>query len=85
MIAQNLNIPDIKFMPFKNKPKGSTINNKNSVVAPLVKALTQRNATIAWLYHAQRVLKFSRSSLFLGIALLDKLLARGMSLTDSNA
>lgn len=84
MIAQNLNIPDFKFMSFNNQLQGSTVNTKSSLVGPLVKVLAQRNATINWLYHAQKTLKFSRSSLFLGIALLDKLLACGMSLTDSN-
>ena len=85
MIAQNLNLPEIKFMPFKGKSQGSSNNSKNSILAPILKAISQRNSAISWLYHAQHVLKFSRSSLFLGIALLDKLLSRGMSLTDSNA
>ena len=46
--------------------------------------MSQRNAVIDWIYRAQKTLEFSRSSLFLGIALLDKLLIYGFSLNDSN-
>lgn len=84
MIAQNLNIPDIRFVPFKNKNSPNHNNHKKSFLTPLTRVLPQRNATIDWLFRAQKTLGFSRSSLFLGIALLDKLLCYGIALADSN-
>lgn len=84
MIAQNLNIPDIRFIPFKNKTSPNQPHLKKSVLTPLTRVLPQRNAVIDWLFRAQKTLAFSRSTLFLAIALLDKLLAYGLGLTDSN-
>lgn len=84
MIAQNLNIPDIRFIPFKNKNNNPHTNIKKSFLTPLTRVLPQRNSAIDWLYRAQKTLTFSRSSLFLAIALLDKLLCLGIALTDSN-
>lgn len=75
---------EIKFMTFKSKLSTSNYSCKPSPVDPLMKVLVQRNAVIDWIYRAQRTLSFSRSSLFLGIALLDKLLINGMPLNDSN-
>jgi hypothetical protein len=84
MIAQNLNIPDIRFIPFKNKNNNVHNNLKKTFLTPLTRVLPQRNSVIDWLYRAQKTLAFSRSSLFLAIALLDKLLCLGIALTDSN-
>ena len=85
MIAKNLNIPDIKFITFKNKNSSKNNQSQNKVPQSLLNALAQRNLTIQWLYRAQRTLQFSKSTLYLGIALLDKLLSKGMALTDSNS
>lgn len=85
MIAENLNIPDIRLIPFKNKTSSNHSPSLNAALAPLTRVLAQRNFTIDWLYRAQQTLKFSRSSLFLGIALLDKLLVNGLALTEANS
>ena len=49
-------------------------SSKPSVADPLTKVLSQRNAAIDCIYSAQNLLSLSRSSLFLGTALIDKLL-----------
>jgi hypothetical protein len=85
MIAQNMNCADIKFVTFKNKPQHQLNPTKTALLTSLTKVLPQRNAVIDWIYRAQRALGFSRSSLFLGIALLDKLLSKGVPLTDANS
>lgn len=84
MIARNLSIPEIKFIPFKNKPQAKVQTVKKSLPAQIVNALADRNSTIDWMYRCQHTLNFSRSTLFLGIALLDKLLTSGMPLNDEN-
>lgn len=84
MIAQNLNFPNLKHTNFKQKNSQVSSPSKPSVLAPLTNVLTQRNAVIEWVYRAQKTTGFSRSSLFLAIALLDKLLVNGLSLNDSN-
>jgi len=75
---------EIKFATFKSKISNNHYSSKSPAVGPLVKVLEQRNAVIDWIYRAQRALSFSKSSLFLGIALLDKLLINGMPLNSSN-
>ena len=84
MIAQNLNMPNLKHTTFKPKMTQVSSPSKASVLAPLTSVLTQRNLVIDWLYKAQKTTGFSRSSLFLGIALVDKLLVNGLVLNDSN-
>lgn len=85
MIAKNLNMPDIKFIPFRNKNTSQPSNSNFKVPQSLLNALPQRNLAIEWLYRAQQLLQFSKSTVYLGIALLDKLLTKGMKLNDSNA
>jgi hypothetical protein len=85
MIARNLNIPEIKFIPFKGKNSQPQQAAKKTLPRQISDALPLRNAAIDWLYRAQGTLHFSRSTLFLGIALLDKLLTQGMPLTEQNS
>lgn len=80
MLARNLNIPEIKFMPFKGKGSKPTQVPKKTIPAALTAYLPERNTTIDWLYRAQSILNFSKSTLYLGIALLDKLLTLKMPL-----
>jgi len=82
MLARNINIPEIKFMPFKGKGSKATKAPKRILPAPLTTYLPQRNTIIDWLYRAQSTLNFSKSTLFLGISLLDKLLTLKMPLID---
>lgn len=82
MIARNLNIPEIKFMPFKGKNPKPTQVPRKTLPAAITAALPQRNRTIDWLFRSQSILNFSKSTLYLGIALLDKILTAKMSLTD---
>lgn len=82
MIARNLSMPDIKFIPFRNRPQQTNQPLKKRLPAQLTDCLAQRNFAIDWLYRAQQTLRFSRGSLFLGVALLDKLLTLRMPLTD---
>jgi hypothetical protein len=85
MIARNIQLPEIKL----NAPKGKALSTSNTpantFLNSLSRVLSQRNWTIEWMYTVQKTLGFSRSSLFLGIALLDKLIARGLPLSDANA
>ena len=82
MIARNLNIPEIKFMPFKGKGSKPTQTPRKTLPAAITASLPQRNTTINWLYRSQSILNFSKSTLYLGIALLDKLLTAKMPLND---
>lgn len=82
MIARNLNIPEIKFMPFKGKGSKPTQTPRKTIPAALTDSLVQRNTTIDWMFRAHLTLNFSKSTLYLGIALLDKLLACKMGLSD---
>ena len=84
MIARSLNIPDIKFIPFKGKSPKPMQTARKSLPSSIAASLPQRNATIDWLFRAQSTLNFSRSTLFLGIALLDKLLTLRMPLEDES-
>jgi hypothetical protein len=84
MIARNLNLPEIKFIPFKGKASQTPSAHQKTLPQQITDSLPQRNLTIDWLYRAQNSLQFSRSSLFLGIALLDKLLTQGLPLSDQN-
>lgn len=84
MSSLSMQSSEIKFVTFKSKLSNFNHSKKPSPVSPLTKYLPKRNAVIDWIYNAQHTLGFSRSSLFLGIALLDKLLIYGLSLNDSN-
>ena len=84
MIARNLGMPDIKYIPFKEKAKNGVQTTKKALPVQIVDSLAQRNIVIDWFYRAQLNLRFSRSTLFLGIALLDKLLTLGMNLNQQN-
>jgi len=72
---QNL---EIKLIPHKNKLMSSPLFNRKPQILLLTRALPQRNSVIEWIYHAQQVLTFSKSTLFMAIATLDKLLISGM-------
>jgi hypothetical protein len=72
---QNL---EIKLLPHKNKLKSSPHFNRQAPILLPTKVLSQRNLIIEWIYHAQKVFTFSKSTLFLAIATLDKLLISGM-------
>ena len=84
MIAKNLLGAEVKLILLKNKFSQPLNSNRALAFAALSKVLPQRNYVIDWLYRAQRTLSFSRSSMFLGIALLDKLITFGVPLTDTN-
>lgn len=84
MLARNINIPEIKFISHKKQTSLNSNNTKKTVPSQLTNSLTQRNTSIEWFFRCQYNLKFSRSTLFLGIALLDKLLTFGMPLNDEN-
>jgi hypothetical protein len=84
MSSISTQISEIKFITLKTKPVCLQQPPKNTPLAALTNSLSQRNAVIDWLYRAQKACSFSRSSLFLGIALLDKLLIKGMPLNDSH-
>lgn len=43
-----------------------------------------RTLSVDWLYRAQRNLQFSRSTLFIALGLLDKLILQGLVLTQDN-
>lgn len=89
MFAQNIQNCDSHFLP---KPTSALTHShpnthtphRASVFAALNRVLPQRNAVIEWLYRAQKILGFSRSTLFLSIALLDKLIAHNLPPTDDN-
>ena len=71
------NMADISFEQENKLTKLDTSNDVN-------RFLPQRNAVIDWIYRAQKILGFSRSTLFLAIALLDKLISFDLPPTDSN-
>ena len=82
MLAQNIHVPELKFMPFKGKGSKATQAPRKTLPAALTADLPQRNSIIDWFYRAHTTLQFSKSTLFLGIALLDKLLTLKMPLAD---
>jgi len=84
MSTLSIHNSDIKFATYKTKLSNFNHSKKSSLGSHLTKFLPQRNAIIDWIYRAQKALSFSRSSLFLAIALLDKLLIKGLPLNDSN-
>ena len=84
MIARSLNIPEIRFIPFKNKSSTHVPQTNKTLPSQLTTHLTQRNQIIDWLYRAQYAINCSRSTLFLSIALLDKLITFGYVLNDQN-
>ena len=73
--------------PFNNRivisNKENQINNHNK---PLFSSysLQLRNESIEWLYKAQVNLRFSRSTLFLAIGLIDQLLLQNISFLEGN-
>jgi hypothetical protein len=83
MSTLSLKPSQIKFSTFKSKLSANHSPN-STPIGPLTKVLPQRNAIIDWIYNAQSVLSFSRSSLYLGIAILDKLIIKGFSLSEAN-
>ena len=85
MIARNLNIPEIKFVPFKAKNSSNNTTPRKTLPSQITRFLEERNLIIDWLYRSQQTLKVSRSTLFLGIALLDKLVTKGMPLSEENS
>lgn len=78
MMNLKLHNLEIKLLPQKNKAVNSAPSSKQSPVAFLTKNLPQRNWVIDWIYRAQNILTFSRSTLFLAIATLDKFLISGL-------
>lgn len=57
---------------------------KSQVKTYNVPSSSLRNQCIEWLYNAQSKLHFSRSSLFITFGMLDKLLIKGLKLSDNN-
>lgn len=77
-------IENIRHIPPRNKyslPKASCKPSSESQPIP---SNTKRIQCIDWLYRAQRNLQFSRSTLFIALGLLDKLLLKGLVLTQEN-
>jgi len=54
------------------------------VITPLTNALYERNKVIEILYRGQVNLRFSRSSLYLAIGILDKLILKGFTFDKDN-
>jgi len=69
---------EIRYIPSKGKHTiQSPQSPRKSAITPIIQALKQRNQVIESMYRAQQNLQFSRSSLFLGVGLLDKLILKG--------
>lgn len=66
----------------KNKPSRLSSASKNQPSQQLVPCPPMRQQCVNCLYRAQENLHFSRSTLFLTFSLLDKLLTKGLSLTE---
>lgn len=68
----------------KNSSKNSSSLSARKPISQqlLVPCPAMRNYCVEWLYRAQANFRFSRSTLFLSFSLLDRLLQRGLSLTE---
>lgn len=81
MIAQSPNLSYTHSTSLKNK-LNHDYYPQNSLPSSLTSGLPQRNTVIDWLYRSQLLLHYSRSTLFMAISLLDKLLIRDWPLND---
>ena len=85
MYTQNMTFINRNYLQCQ-QPLTTTINySYPPPTPPQINPLASRNLTLEWLFNAQKVLRFSRSTLYLAIGLLDKLITRGITLSDSNA
>ena len=77
-------IENIRHIPPRNKHSLPKASCKTSCENQPIPSNSKRIQCIDWLYRAQRNLQFSRSTLFIALGLLDKLLLKGLVLTQEN-
>lgn len=82
--VRNSLIENIRHIPARSKHSLPKTCPKSVPLAQPVPACSYRTSCVDWLYRAQRNLQFSRSTLFIALGLLDKLLLQGLLLTHDN-
>jgi len=74
-----------KYTPFLVQQPILKDQDQMSIITPLIAVLSQRNNIIESIYKAQKSLSFSKSTLFLAIGILDKLICLDLPLNKENS
>lgn len=82
--VRNSLIENIRHIPARSKHSLPKTCPKTLPLTQPLPIVHFRTTAVEWLYRAQRNLQFSRSTLFLALGLLDKLLLQGLVLTQDN-
>jgi hypothetical protein len=82
--VRNSLIENIRHIPARSKHSLPKTCPKTVPLSQPLPACPLRTTCVEWLYRAQRNLQFSRSTLFIALGLLDKLLLQGLALTHDN-
>lgn len=77
-------IENIRHIPARSKYSLPKTCPKTLPLTQPLPTVPFRTTAVEWLYRAQRNLQFSRSTLFIALGLLDKLLLQGLVLTQDN-
>lgn len=83
-VVRNSLIENIRNIPARSKHSLPKTCPKSSPVTNPLPNCPLRTQSVEWLYRAQRNLNFSRSTLFIALGLLDKLLLQGLTLSQDN-
>ena len=84
-VEKSHSFQDLRQIPYKNRQSLRALTSLPTHMASLCNYSSQRREIIALLYRAHNVLDLNRSTLYLAIGLLDKLIRNGLMLTDSNS
>lgn len=82
--VRNSLIENIRHIPPRSKHSLPKTCPKTVPVTQSIPSNDFRTLSVEWMYRAQRNLQFSRSTLFIALGLLDKLLLQGLVLTHDN-
>lgn len=82
--VRNSLIENIREIPARSKHSLPKTCTKTTPVTTPLPVCPMRTQGVEWLYRAQRNLRFSRSTLFIALGLLDKLILQGLALSQEN-
>ena len=82
--VRNSLIENIREIPARSKHSLPKTCPMSVPLSKPVSTCSYRTSSVEWLYRAQKNLQFSRSTLFIALGLLDKLLFQGLTLNQDN-
>lgn len=82
--VRNSLLQNVKYIPPRTKNSLPKASCRTTTETKIIPCSPLRSDCIEWLYRAESNLHFSRSTLFIALGLLDKLLVKGLVLTHEN-